>query len=146
MIMGKTYTTETAIRRSKKDEGFTLIEVMVAISIFAVGMLAVAAMQTSAIRVNSSAGQISELSTWGVDRLEELMVLPYDDPWLEVAGNPPSGTDSAGNTHQVTTSDGYTVSWTITDDSPTQNTKLITITVTGRGKRLRLVSVRSQSL
>ena len=146
MRIGKTYTTETVIRRSKKDEGFTLIEVMVAISIFAVGMLAVAAMQTSAIRVNSSAGQITELSTWGVDRLEELMVLPYNDPWLEVAGNPPSGTDSAGNTHQVTTSDGYTVSWTITDDSPTQHTKLIMITVTGRGKRLRLVSVRSQSL
>ena len=146
MRMGKTYTTETAIRRSKKDEGFTLIEVIVAISIFAVGLLAVAAMQTSAIRVNASAGQITELSTWGVDRLEELMVLPYNDPWLEVAGNPPSGTDSAGNTHQVTTSNGYTVSWTIADNSPTQNTKLITITVTGRGKTLRLVSVRSQSL
>jgi len=146
MRTGKAYTIETAIRKLKKDEGFTLIEVIIAISIFAVGLLAIAAMQTSAIKVNSSASQITGLSTWGLDKIEELMSLPYTDPWLEVAGNPPSGTDSAGNTHQVTTSDGYTVSWTIADNSPTQNTKLITITVTGRGKTLRLLSVRSQSL
>jgi len=147
MRTGKAYTIETAIRKSKKDEGFTLIEVLIAISIFAVGLLAVAAMQTSAIRVNSSAGQITALSTWSVDKIEELMALPYTDPWLEMAGNPPSGTDSAGNTHQQITPDGFTtVRWNITDNSPTQNTKLITITVTGKGKTLRLVSLKSQSL
>ncbi len=144
MRTGEAYTTKTAIKKSKKDEGFTLIEVLVAISIFAVGMLAVAAMQTSAIKVNSSAGQITALSTWGVDKLEELIALPYTDPWLEMAV---SGTDSAGNTHQQTTPDGFTtVSWDILDNAPATGTKLITITVTGRGKTLRLVSVRSQSL
>jgi len=132
----KTYTTKTAIRKSKKDDGFTLIEVIVAISIFAVGLLAVAAMQTSAIRVNSSAGQITTLSTWGVDKLEELMALPYTDPQLQAAGNP----------FQETTSDGYNVTWNVINNSPVQNSTLIRITVTGKGKTLRLVSVRSQSL
>jgi type IV pilus assembly protein PilV len=137
---------ETGIRKSGKDEGFTLIEVLIAISIFAVGLLAVAAMQTSAIQVNSSAAQLTELNTWGMDKLEELMGLPYTDPWLEAAGNYPN-VDSAGNTHQdPPTADGFTVRWDITDNSPTQNTKLITITVTGKGKTLRLVSVKSQSL
>jgi type IV pilus assembly protein PilV len=143
MGTGKAYTTEPAISKSKKEEGFTLIEVLIAVSIFAVGLLAIAAMQTSAIRVNSSAGQITELTTRGLDKIEELISLSYTDPWLEER-NPPD-TDSAGNIHQET-SDGYTVSWSITDDSPTQGTKLIRVTVEGRGKRQRLVSVKSQSL
>jgi len=103
-------------------------------------------MQTSAIQVNSSAAQLTELNTWGMDKLEELMGLPYTDPWLEAAGNFPN-LDTAGNTHEdPQTAGGFTVRWNITDNSPTLNTKLITITVTGKGKRLRLVSVKSQSL
>jgi len=136
MRIGKTYTTETVIRRSKKDEGFTLIEVIVAISIFAIGLLAVAAMQTSAIRVNSSAARLTELNTWGMDKLEQLMALPYTDPQLQAAGSP----------FQETTSDGYNVTWNVINNSPVQNSTLIRITVTGKGKTLRLVSVRSQSL
>ena len=142
----KTYTIKTAIRNSKKDEGFTLIEVLIAISIFAVGLLAVAAMQVSAIKVNSTAGQITTRITWAQDRIEKLIALPYNDPWLEAAGNPPSGADSAGNTHKISpspTTDGCTISWAVTDDSPVPNTKLITVSVTGRGKTSQLTSMKS---
>ncbi|MBW1957444.1 MAG: prepilin-type N-terminal cleavage/methylation domain-containing protein [Deltaproteobacteria bacterium] len=128
--------------KPKKEEGFTLLEVIIAISIFSIGLLAIAAMQTSAIRVNSSAAKITELNTWGMDKLEELMGLSYTDPLL----------DPAGNTHQdPQNADGVTVRWDITDgdtttSTPTPNTKLIVITVTGKGKTLRLVSLKSLSL
>jgi len=123
--------------KPKKEEGFTLLEVIIAISIFSIGLLAIAAMQTSAIRVNSTGAQLTELNTWGMDKLEELISLSYTDPLL----------DPAGNTHQdPPNANGYTVSWNITNNSPTQNTKLIQIIVTGKGKRLLLTSVRSQSL
>ncbi|PQP33111.1 prepilin-type cleavage/methylation domain-containing protein [Desulfobacteraceae bacterium SEEP-SAG10] len=153
MKTGKSYTRtmETGTRKPKKDEGFTLIEVLIAISIFAVGLLAVAAMQTSAIRVNSSAAQLTELNTWGIDKLEQLMALPYTDPWLDPAGNFPNF-DTAGNTHQdPQTTGGFTVRWNITDGDTAANTpvtgnKLIEIFVTGKGKTLRLVGLRSQSL
>ena len=134
MRTDKTYTAKTALRKSKKDEGFTLIEVLIAISIFAVGLLAVATMQLSAIRVNSTAGQITTRITWAQDKLEELMALPYSDPLLEDLGDPPSGTDSAGNAHQETTYEGYIISWTVTNNTPISSTKLITVAVTGRGK------------
>jgi type IV pilus assembly protein PilV len=139
MKTDKTYTRtmETGTGKPKKDAGFTLLEVIIAISIFSIGLLAIAAMQTSAIRVNSTAAQLTELNTWGMDKLEQLMALPYTDPSL----------DPAGNTHQdPPNADGCTVSWNITNNSPTQNTKFIQITVTGKGKRLLLTSVRSQSL
>jgi type IV pilus assembly protein PilV len=131
----KAYITsaETQMGKLKNEDGFTLIEVLVAITIFAVGLLAVAAMQNSAILMNSTAGKLTNLSTWGMDKIEELSALSYTDPWLETAGNPP-GNDSAGNTHQEVSGD-YTISWTVIDDNPLPSTKNITVTVAGRGKK-----------
>ena len=132
MKQDSAYTKNNAIRKSKKDEGFTLIEVLIAISIFAIGMLAVATMQISAIKVNSNAGKITTRITWAQDKLEKLMALPYTDSQLQAAGSP----------FQETTSDSYIVSWTVTDNTPITNTKLITVTVTGRGKTTRVSYVK----
>lgn len=145
MRQGTVYTKQAGIKTIQKDQGFTLIEVLIAITIFAVGLLAVAAMQTSAITVNSTAGQITTRMTWAQDKLEELMALPYTDPLLEDLGNPPSGTDSAGNLHQETISDGsdnYNISWAVTDDTLITGTKLITVTVTGKGKTTQVSYVK----
>ena len=108
-----------------KEDGYTLIEVLIAITIFAIGLLAVASMQTSAIRMNSTAGKLTNLSTWGMDKIEELSALPYSDPLL----------DSAVNPYQEQLGD-YTISWTVIDNNPITNTKNITVTVIGRGKRM----------
>ena len=145
MRQGAVYTKQAGIKTIQKDQGFTLIEVLIAITIFAVGLLAVAAMQTSAITVNSTAGQITTRMTWAQDKLEELMALPYTDPLLEDLGNPPSGTDSAGNLHQETISDGsdnYIISWAVTDDILITGTKLITVTVTGKGKTTQVSYIK----
>ena len=112
------------MRTLKNENGYTLIEVLIALTIFAVGLLAVAGMQTSAIRMNSTAGNLTNLTTWGMDKIEELIALPYSDDLL----------DSAGNPHQELLGN-YTISWTVIDNNPVTNTKNITVTVTGRGKR-----------
>jgi len=132
----------TGIRAVQKDAGFTLIEVVIAISILAVGLLGVAAMQTSAIRVNSAAGQMTVRMNWAQDKMEELKAPAFSDPRLEAAGNPP-GVDSAGNSHEQTTSDGYAVRWDITDNTPVPNTKRIVVTITGKGKTSRLTCMRA---
>ena len=121
----KTYTDNTAISTKilKRQDGFTLIEVLVAITIFAVGLLAVAAMQNSAILMNSKAGKLSNLSTWGMDKVEELSALPYGDSSLDPDDNP----------HQEVSGD-YTITWTVTNNDPLTNIKNIKVTVTGRGK------------
>jgi len=146
MRLGQTATNpnDAGMRTLKQDNGFTLLEVLIAVSIFAIGLLAIATMQTSAIRVNSTAGQITSRMTWGQDKLEELLALPFGDPWLE--GVDSSTADSAGNIHQETTGDGYTIAWDILDDNPVTGTKRITVTVTGSGKTTQLVGIKSQSL
>ena len=132
----------TEIRAMQNDAGFTIIEVVIAISILAVGLLGVAAMQTSAIQVNSAAGRMTTRMNWAQDRMEELKAMPFSDPWLEAAGNPP-GVDSAGNTHEQTTSDGYAVRWDVDEGEPVLNTKRIVVTVTGKGKISRLTCMRA---
>ena len=125
MRQENTYTdnTTTSMKALKKQDGFTLIEVLIALTIFAVGLLAVAAMQNSAVLMNSSAGKITNLSTWGMDQIEKLSSLPYTDPALNPGGpyNSVSG--------------DYTISYTVAlSPPPATNTKSITVTVTGRGK------------
>ena len=133
MGQNEVYTKQTGIKTIQKDQGFTLIEVLIALTIFAIGLLAVAAMQTSAITVNSTADQITTRTTWAQDKIEELMALPYTDSQLQESGSP----------FQEITPDGiYTVSWTVTDDTLITGTKLITITVTGRGKTTQVSYVK----
>jgi type IV pilus modification protein PilV len=128
--------TATSMETLKKQGGFTLIEVLIALTIFAVGLLAIAAMQTSAIQMNSTAGNLTDLSTLGMDRLEGLIGLPYTANQLDPLNSP--FTDA-------TAPAGYSVTWTV---APTAapNTKLITLTVASKGKRLTLTCVRAQSL
>ena len=59
--------------------GFSLVEILVALTVFAVGMLAVATMQTSAMRGNQLASGLSEgLRSQNQDKVEELMALDYE--------------------------------------------------------------------
>ena len=104
----------TEIRAMQNDTGFTIIEVVIAISILAVGLLGVAAMQTSAIQVNSAAGQMTTRMNWAQDKMEELKALAFSDPSLEAAGNP----------HEQTPSAGYTVRWDIADPPPGSQYKM----------------------
>lgn len=112
-------TNATKMRKGSKEEGFTLLEVIVAISILTIGILAVASMQISSIRGNSFAGAVTGGTTWAGDQVERLMALPYDHNDLDQAQNPHQATEGR-----------YTINWNVTDDTPMTNTKTINVTVT----------------
>jgi len=125
------------VRSEKKGEGgFTILEVVIAISILSVGLLAVAVMQTTAIRGNDYAYRVTESTTWAQDRLEALMALPYSNADLNI------GTAKADPVPP--TPAGYTITYDVAA-GPIGNTKLITVVVarTDRGvttiRRLRCV-------
>ena len=124
---------------SKKEEGFTLLEVMVALSILMVGLLGLATMQMASIKGNFFASRVTEGSALASDRLEKLFALPYTDADLDAGThtdpNPPAG---------------RSISWIVTDNSPLNNTKKVVMTVswTERGvqKNLSMERIISRML
>ena len=133
-------TRENAIpKHNMNEQGFSLIEVLIAISIFSIGILAIASMQTTSIDSSSSAMVQTEVASWASDRIETLMALPYDDAALEPGtyGSAVStATDGIDNDWDGIideigeTGTRNTITWTIQEDIPINNTKTITVTVT----------------
>jgi type IV pilus assembly protein PilV len=64
------------IRGHGDSRGFTLIELMIALFIFAIGILAVASMQGEAIKGNSFSDLMTVANSLAETRMEELLVLP----------------------------------------------------------------------
>lgn len=113
------------------ENGFTLIEVCIAVSILAIGIFAVASMQVSAIWGNDFAGRQTEGTTIALDRMEKLISRSYDDADLSV-----------GNHTDTSPPNGYTVVWNVTNDTPLNNAKRLIVNVkwSDRGG-LRAISV-----
>lgn len=84
------------ISRQGNACGFTLMEVMIAMAIFAIGILGVATMQISSTNGNTSARKHSEASEIAQSQIEWLMAIPYANV-------------AAGN--DVT--NGYPAQWTV---------------------------------
>ncbi len=114
------------------EKGFTLLEVIVAISILTFGLLAVASMQMTAIRGNYNASNITEATTVAQDRLEDLMGLLYSDSLLE---NPGTGDPAPPSPS------GYTVTYDVSDNNPIPNTRLVAVTVQWQDKGVQKQTV-----
>lgn len=112
----------------KGSQGFTLLEVLIAIAIFSLGILAVGAMQMNSTSSNTGARIHTEASTWLVDRIERMTAMSYDDP------------DLAAGAHSVVQG-AYTISWTVMDDSPVAGAKRIAVTATGSHPRARPITI-----
>jgi len=63
--------------QSSNDNGFTIIEVLIAMAIFAIGILAVATMQISSINGNAGARKYSEASSFAQGQIESLMSISF---------------------------------------------------------------------
>ena len=124
-----TFLRLMADSKGKKERGFTLIEVMIAIAILTVGILAVGTMQITAIHGNSYANTVTDMKGWATDRFETIMSDPlgyYDNPDL-TSGTTGTTTHTAPNLPP-----GYTISWQVSEDAIIPNTKTISMIVTGQ--------------
>jgi prepilin-type N-terminal cleavage/methylation domain-containing protein len=117
-MLGKTAIQDATQMNSN---GFTLVEVMIAMAIFVIGFLAVGSMQIAAIKGNGGAREATEAATLATKQLESLITLPYDSI---TAGGP-------------VTQGAYNISWDVANDTPLPNVKTITVTVNwlDRGSR-----------
>jgi prepilin-type N-terminal cleavage/methylation domain-containing protein len=120
-----------------RQDGWTLIEILVAIVVLTVGLLAVGTMQISAIRGNFMGGNTSIALTLASQKMEDLFNRDYEDADL-VAGVHEENVDAGGF---------YRRTWDIADmaadmTDPWPIMKEITVVVTWENDRHR-VNLRS---
>ena len=111
--------------RKKQEAGFTLLEVIIAISILTVGLLAVASMQISSIQGNYFSRSVTESSDNLQDRIEELLARQYNDALLADGAGTSGGVagldDRDPNADHVTVVNNinnkpYTIFWNVADN------------------------------
>ena len=122
----------TYVKRKPNDRGFSIIEVMIAISILSIGILALASMQVAAMRGNSFAGGVTEGSTWALDQIEKLMSLPWTDASLQDADlDGAGGLDDMGADADFQVTKGrYAIHWNVANNVVTNNTRTVNVIVT----------------
>jgi len=108
------------------SNGFTLIEIVVALAIFSIGILAIASIQVSATTGNARSRFGTEAATLAQDQVERLMLLDYDPsipaPEFDAANN---GSRAYGDQ-----TGRYIVDWTVSaPDTPVNNSVSITVSV-----------------
>ena len=98
----------------RKSTGFTLIEILVALVILGISLLALAGLMVTTTSNNAAAGQVTEASTFAQDKLEELRAVP----WANIV---------SGNDERIgSTGIHYGRNWNVTTNG---NIKTIAITV-----------------
>ena len=130
-IAGKVATSKA------RRQGFTLLEVMIAISLLAVGLLALAAMQIQAMKGGRAGVVDTYATTLAQDRIERLQRLT----WADVG--PTSGWTTATSVSHPTNGQGYQLQWQIADVVANW-TRSVDVRVTwnapGRPNRTRVLS------
>jgi type IV pilus modification protein PilV len=95
--------TTVCARTDRADKGFTLIEVLIALAILTIGILAVASLQVSARLQSRNSSEITEASAVAYNQMEELILRPFDHNDLDPALNP-----------HLLSSGKYSIQWAVT--------------------------------
>jgi prepilin-type N-terminal cleavage/methylation domain-containing protein len=122
--------------------GFSLIEVLLGITIFMIGMLGVTALNISSLKSNTFSGNLSEATLIAATKIEELMATDFDDieegageddgnhttnrdvndDGIDDGGNnfglDDTGTDADYNEGPLGKNGMYTVYWNVAENEP----------------------------
>lgn len=154
------------MKKVKKEAGYTLVEVLVALGVLGFGLLAVASMQVTAIKTNARASRLSQGITLAQAKAEELMNLPYSTlVALDLDGDGSNQdadsdgvdddggnfglndtVDSGGNViaddWELNVNGGYSIYWNVAVNDPAADSTRIRLIVTwterGKNKRISL--------
>lgn len=112
---------------TQSNKGFSLLEVLIAVAIFAICILAINSLQVRNIKSGSDSKNMTEAANFANAKLEELIALPYDN-LLDVDEDGSGNLDDIGQDADGTAvMGGYEVSWNIAEDAIISGTKTIKV-------------------
>ena len=107
----------------QNEKGFTLIELIFALLIMAIGILGISSVAATVAKGNGKAKQTSTAVFLAQEKLEEVALAGYTD------ANGEAGTENYGS---ITDFPKYRRVTTVQNDTPVTGTKTITVTVNWR--------------
>lgn len=118
----------------KQSRGFLLIEVLIALVILSISLLALAALMATTTRNNSSGNHLTEAATLAQDMLEQLRAMPYG----MITPNTPATDTKVGKYTGIS----YTRSWVAVPNT-SDTLKVINITITWADRTPHSISIVS---
>ena len=126
------------------ERGFSLVEVLVALFLIALGVLAAAPMFVYAMQGNATGADFGSVGALAVERMEQLRASSF----VSLAAG---GSLTVSQTGYSDTSDpDYIIRWRITDDATPPSVKTITVRaiavrqVVGERKEITLTTLRGR--
>jgi prepilin-type N-terminal cleavage/methylation domain-containing protein len=117
----------------RHERGFTLIEVVVALTILGIGIVGLSVVFPLAMRDVGKSGSVTRAVQLCQQKLEDMQMLGYDDPLLD------AGTAHADSLNPI---DGvYDRTWVVIEDSPMTGCKLVEVTVGWQARREEQISL-----
>ena len=110
------------MRKSRNEKGFTLLEILVALTVLSIGLLGMAGLTTSIIHGNTLSKKVTTATTLGQDRMEHFRRLGY-------SGTPSTDTTTEENYNSIPDYPFYKRVSFIDVNSPSAGMKTITVTV-----------------
>jgi Tfp pilus assembly protein PilV len=116
--------------RHSGEDGFTFIEVLQALCLSAIGLLALSSLTMGTISANAKARRITTAATLGQAKMEEIRNLAY----AAVGDGSDEVTESTVH---------YSRSWTVCSNCPIEGTKEVTLTVHWRDQADQTVKLQT---
>ncbi len=149
-----------------QEDGFTLIEALIAMAVLSIGIFSLYSMQMSSIQNNSKASNITIASNWATEMVEQVLSMPYDDLNDTNSIGTSNGTDqdtsapfgidddggdfgldavtAATSDYNQTSSDGnYSIFWNVAIDHPIAGSKTVRVHVQDNNRKMNnFVTIR----
>jgi prepilin-type N-terminal cleavage/methylation domain-containing protein len=110
------------IIRLGNNKGFTLLEILVAITVFSIGLLGMATLTTGIIKGNKFSKNMTTATTLAQDQMEKIIGVGY-------SGTPTSDTTTTEDYNSITNYSSYKRVTFTQVDNPAEGMKKITISV-----------------
>ncbi len=110
------------IIRLGNNKGFTLLEILIAITVFSVGLLGMATLTAVIIRGNLASEKLTTATTLAQDQVEKIIGVGY-------SGTPTSDTTTTEDYNSITNYSSYKRVTFTQVDNPAEGMKKITISV-----------------
>jgi len=125
---------------TRNDKGFTLVEALVALMILTIGILTLITMQTTSIKGNAKARNLTTAATWNQDKIESLLGClrgsvspPYNCNTVDCTRCHQNGICQDIEGTEQSPDGFYTITWSFGDDilveDPVQALREVTVTV-----------------